>query len=104
MWGVGFFMPCDRKCGLVNPRLFSYATIQPSLAGLDSFVNPPRTDVLGYSHAVPSGLHRAHGEISRHCRWSSVNASDPVQINRFKKANLDKCDAIHPFLRKIRIS
>jgi hypothetical protein len=46
----------------------------------------PRTDVLGYIHAVPSGLHRAPGEIIRpHCRWSSVNASGAVQIDRAKK-------------------
>jgi hypothetical protein len=44
----------------------------------------PRTDVLGYFHAVPSGLLCAPGEVA-HCRWSSVNASGAVQIGRSKK-------------------
>jgi hypothetical protein len=35
----------------------------PSGTGLILLILP-RTDVLGYFHAVPSGLHRAPGEIS----------------------------------------
>jgi hypothetical protein len=39
-------------------------SIQPSLAGLDSFVNPTPHFVRGYFHAVPSGLLRAPGAVS----------------------------------------
>jgi len=40
-------------------------SIQPSLAGLDSFVSPTQDGRPGlYIHAVPSGLLRAPGEVS----------------------------------------
>jgi len=80
--------------GTAERRLRS---IQPSLAGLDSFVILPRTDVLGYFHAVPSGLGGRVGYVRRAQKignlYRAVQQKQPAFIGQ---SLLNGISQLHP--------